>query len=150
MDPETYGTLDAPTAIDRANVQTLRQMVKILPNILQVSVQEVDRRVLPFIERLETVIRELPDDLDIQRLFSQPIRANTTDYSLMQHVMWWGGNQAIVRKFNDILTTVEEYNSQRELESQEINLYLATTNGFLNDSHKTLRFDDAQNLICLS
>jgi predicted ATP-dependent endonuclease of OLD family len=69
------------------------------------------------------------------------------ELSLIQHVMWWGGNQDNVRKFSDILGTIEEYNSQRERESAEINQYLTTINGFLNDSRKTLRFDNAQNLI---
>src|SRR5690348_10972785 len=71
MNPEAFGVLAVPTAIDRANVRTLRETIKILPNILQISVEEVNRRVLPFVERLEAVIKEIPPDLNVHEFFSQ-------------------------------------------------------------------------------
>jgi hypothetical protein len=42
---------------------------------------------------------------------------------------------------------MEGYNAQREKESHEVNQYLGVLNSFLNNSRKTLKFNEAQNLI---
>jgi ABC-type glutathione transport system ATPase component len=140
------GPFGTPTATDRANVRTLRATIAILPNILQVSRDEVNRRVFPFLDQLETALNSLPPDFDMGRFLQEPI-TSSSDRNLLQYVMWWSGNQENVRRFNEIIKTVEDYNLERERESKEINQYLQVLNSFLNDSQKSLRFNSAQSLV---
>jgi predicted ATPase len=142
---EVSANFSVPTATDRANLKTLRDKIAILPNILQVSRAEVDRRISPFLERLEAAINALPSNFDINQFFTQPF--DHSNQPLRDQVMWWAANQDNVRKFNEILRAVEAYNLQRDHESQQINQYLATLNEFLNDSQKTLQFDNVLNLV---
>jgi hypothetical protein len=61
-DPEASPTMSVPTAQDRATIRNLRNMIDSLPNILQISRDELNNRVLPFLNKLEEVTELLPAD----------------------------------------------------------------------------------------
>jgi predicted ATPase len=154
MNPEASFELRVPTAQERDTISNLRRMSSILPNILQISREEVDKRVLPFLEKLESVMNSLPADLDTQSIFraAEPSSRSsnapmTINHELLAPLMLWSTNQDNVRKINELITAVEQYNKQRDLEGAEITRYLHVLNSFLNNSQKTLEFDTAQNLV---
>jgi predicted ATPase len=155
MNPETSYTVSAPTRQDRATIKNLRQMIDILPNILQISRQEVNNRVLPFLEKLESITDMLPLDLDIEKVFRgnsndsshEPKSPRVLDSELIQPLMLWSSNQENIRKLNELISEVERYNTQRDSESSLINQYLGIINGFLNNSGKSLAFNSTQNLV---
>ncbi len=106
MNPEASFALSVPTVQDRATISNLRRMINILPNILQISREEVDKRVLPFLDKLESVINQLPIDLDVQSIFTpSPPSARSSNapsmamnQDLINALMLWSSNQDNVRK----------------------------------------------------
>lgn len=103
MNPEASFSIRAPTNRDRTTISNLRQMINILPNILQVSRAEIDKRVLPFLQKLESVVRLLPIDLDPQSIFrpaasSSHFKDITINQDVIGILMLWSSTQDHIRE----------------------------------------------------
>lgn len=140
------GPLSLPSPAEITTVRNMRRSVETLPQILQLSKDDVERRLLPTLETLESLITELSKKgSDISSYFPNPNqkRSITADDPAFQAFIRWNANRPQLQKLVKMVDHVRDYSARRELHSERARNYLQILNSFLKDSGKEVLFDPA-------
>jgi hypothetical protein len=132
-----------PSAADRAAISMMRSMIVDFPAILQIATEDVQGKILPFLERLDAAVQKLPDNLPIGSLDL----LNNAQPDIMTAFLYWYTNRHHLNIFNAVLPRIEQFNRDRTAAAEQINKYLSLINGYLNDSGKTLCFNATGSLV---
>ena len=142
VDPrgEQFGAsaLTTPTEEDVKEIEAMRQDLETLPQILRLPKQEIRKRVTPFLDILTDHIGNIPPNTDIRNL----LRGQITERTILDAVIGWSTNQIHLKRIKTISATVSSYNRRRAEILAPTTNYLKLINRFLNDSGKTVSFDD--------
>ena len=130
--------LTVPTDEDEKEIETMRRDLETLPQILRLPKQKIRKRVTPFLDILTGYMRNIPPNTDIPNLLRDPI----TDSKILEAVLGWSTNQIHLKRIKTISDTVSSYNRRRAEILAPTTNYLKLVNRFLNDSGKTVSFDD--------
>ena len=133
-----HSALTVPTHEDEKEIETVRRDLETLPQILRLPKQEIRKRVTPFLDILTDYMRNIPPNTDIPNLLRDPI----TDGKILEAVLGWSTNQIHLKRIKTISDTVSSYNRRRAEILAPTTNYLKLVNRFLNDSGKTVSFDD--------
>jgi hypothetical protein len=98
----------SPSQQDRATISMMRSTIGDLPHILQISAEDVQSKILPFLDRLEEAVQKIPVDAHINALVP-----SSTIPEILEAFVYWYSNHQQLNIFNSILQRIEKFNRDR-------------------------------------
>lgn len=134
----SFASFSVPTKKDAKEIEALRRDLETLPQILRLPEQEVRKRVTPFLDKLIEYMEILPENTDI----SQILQTDPSKSNVLEALVGWSFNQVHLKRIKTISDTVASYNRRRAEILGPTSNYLKLVNRFLNDSGKSVSFND--------
>lgn len=136
-----YGLqIKLPTKKEIETITTMRKSIESLPQILQIDKVDLEKRLIPTLDTLTRFAERIPKDFDVETLFKE--KNGELDQEILDSILGWSSNEAQLKNIIKIVKLVGDYNEQRKQRMMSYNKYISTINKFINDSEKTLYFDD--------
>jgi len=85
-------------------------------------------------------MQDVLDKLNTRSAQEAFAKNNVVDKDRLEPLMWWSANHPNLRRLDDILKTVENFNTRQENESAEITRYLSILNSSFKGEGKELAF----------
>lgn len=131
-------TLRLPTHEDVSEMQRVRRDIKSIADIMRVPVIEVQKRLIPLLDLLQSLANEIPAETDLQRAFS----SDGDNSAVISAVASWNANQPHLLRVKFISEKVARYNTLRENIMSPTETYRELVNKFLFDSGKVIKFGE--------
>lgn len=139
LEPSRYGfELDTPNAAELDTLTEIRDSLAQLPDILQIPEEQIQQKLIPTLNTLESYAREIPRKTKP----SQILQKASVDDPRVSALIGWSSNRPQLKKLVKMVDKVQQYNKERADKLERTNAYLDVLNAFLTDSGKTLFFDD--------
>jgi predicted ATPase len=135
--PDEWGPLSIPLKSEVEELARLRRELGSLPGIFRVSHQEINRRVVPFLDALQASANEIPQNKTTDEILNS--RDSSTALSAM---ITWSVNRTQVNKIRALSDIVSKFNLERAESLAPTEKYLSLVNQFLLDSGKALAFNE--------
>ncbi|WP_447952690.1 AAA family ATPase [Sphingopyxis chilensis] len=139
---EDYEGFVMPTDQEKKDLKRVHDDLDEFPSIFKLPKAEVEKRVRPFVEQLQKALNNIPDNVDIDEVFSR-----STSPSYVRDVITWSTNRSQLKRIKIISQTVSEYNNMKSEAMSKFEDYRELINRFLKDSGKTIDSDDRGNVI---
>jgi predicted ATP-dependent endonuclease of OLD family len=98
----------------------------------------VRKRVIPFLDILQKAAKAVPVGTEIDDLLANKVRPA----SVLTALFKWSTNRSQIKRIRVISEVVKSFNERRTLLMQPVQRYTKLVNAFLNDSGKSISFDD--------
>lgn len=134
-----YGSdISMPSKAELREINTLKSYVDLLPQILNLPREEVRSRVLPFLNALEQVAKEIPQEKSVAEILGQS-KGHEPDFNAL---LRWSANSPQLKRIRTISEIVAEYNKRRKKITEPTDNYAEIVNKFFTDSGKRFKFED--------
>lgn len=138
---DVFGNLTAPTLRDVAEIESLKKLLNTLPQVLNISKEDVAERVAPLFDRLQEFISVIPSGKTVEELLGGP-----GDSKVLTALLGWTANQTHLKRIKNIQAIVTSYNKKRAKYLDTSKTYLLLINKFMKESFKAIEFDNNGNL----
>jgi energy-coupling factor transporter ATP-binding protein EcfA2 len=139
-DDTPFAAVSKPTEGNLKEIRRVRSDLDTLPQILRLPRQEVRKRVEPLLDMLEKYARDIPSDTKLNELFGGS--EDVENKKILNAVFGWSKARPHLDRIKVISETVAAYNRRRAEQLDPTQKYLGLINGFLNDSGKSVDFND--------
>ncbi len=131
-------TLRLPTVEDVRELQRVRRDIHSISDIMRLPVTEVQKRLIPLLDVLQSLANKIPLGTDLEKAFS----SESDNSPIISAVAGWSANQSHLARIKFISEKVANYNEMREKILSATKSYQDLVNGFLHDSGKAVAFGD--------
>lgn len=138
LSAEDFGTLFIPQTSDVNELKRFRGRLAELAGIFNLPLEEIQKRVAPFITKLEKAAEAIPSGTSQEQILKG---GNKTNNRVIEAILSWSANKAQLAKITTISEVVSSYNAKRADLLQPITAYQKLINDFLCDSGKQITFD---------
>ena len=135
--PEDYGNLTVPSRSEIQEIEQLRRDLETFPQIFNLPRDDVQRRIVPFLDVVQAAAESIPENSNIETLLKNT-RINTDE---LQSLVKWSTNRPQLKRIRVISEVVKRFNDRRTLLLQPVQRYTKLVNAFLKDSGKSIAFD---------
>lgn len=132
-----------PTASDVREIHSMRRDVQVLPSVLGLAESEVQNRINPFLDQLESYAKSIPHDYNPQRKLE-----SKKDVDTYIALASWQTNRHQLDKIKSVSNLLQKFDNDRKYITDETDRYFSMVNKFLIDSGKTLKADDVGYISC--
>lgn len=137
-EPSDSNTLRLPAPEDIRELQRVRRDLHSIAAIMRLPVSEVQKRLIPLLDRLQRLAERIPDGTNLERAFT----SDSDNSKIITAIAAWNANQSHLLRVRFISEKVAAYNSARTELLSSLTSYQRLVNGFLNDSGKSIVFGD--------
>jgi predicted ATP-dependent endonuclease of OLD family len=138
LTPVNFGKLSVPTHSELRELERVRADLTELPKIFSLPKEKVEQRVKPFLDRLQQTVELIPKNANAEHF----LRNESSDSKIINAIIDWSMNKSQLDRIRIISDTVASYNERRAERQEPTTRYLTLLNEFLNDSGKSINFDD--------
>lgn len=125
-----------PTMEDRKLVSSIRDLSNTLPDLLNLSQSEVKAKIEPFLKRVESDLKRIPEDLTWEQ-----VRDGKNFRKWFTKAAKWMAVAPSVQSFAKVIEEVKKYTAKRDTARKDFDDFLILVNKFLNSGGKEIQFD---------
>lgn len=130
-------SLSMPTSSDKKEIERVRRDLDTFPAIFRLPPQEVQEAILPFLDTISSLSSRFPVDSDIKSYIDEHVDSENGLTDLVR----WSNSKQQLKRIAVISKMVATYNDKRAKALEPIRNYTELVNRFLNDSGKSIEFD---------
>ena len=138
LSADSLGQLSVPQEKEVEGLRKLRKSLDDLARIFKLPRPELQRRIDPFLRKLERAAAAIPPGVD----FTQIFRSDNLDRKIADGFLTWNANRSQLDKIAVMSRIVASYNDRRTEIMKPVNDYIKLINDFLVDSGKYIEFNE--------
>lgn len=137
---EHFPEIASPSDADIRLLKSIRKDASSLPEILGLERDLVNNRLLPFLDKLDSTVENLPIGKDLAQILS---RTDNKDRDrILNKLISWSVSKFELSKLQVMVEQIAKYTENKRILTEKFHRYLSAVNDFLRDSGKVVSFDD--------
>ena len=134
-------SLASPSRTEIRQIADMRKDMEALSGILSLPADDVKERVVPFLDVLENLVKQIPANLKVSEVMT-PKSPSAETTKIRTALLSWSFNKEQFKKIRRISEMVSSYTNKRKEVSSLVDTYIEIVNEFLSDSGKEVQFSE--------
>lgn len=129
--------ISSPTREDRKDIKKAMRDLDDFPYVFSVSPNEIKKRVLPFLKKLDEIASGIPEDYSFN---SDNPNDQKIEHAL--EMLEWSANRNELKRIRALSDYVSNFNGRRQVVMRPVERFIELINSFLKDSGKMLQIGE--------